>query len=92
MFKLLTVYCSVYTVLHKKNRLDPIGSLLSRSWLSCSNSILYQDIADTLSTEVAEDSIHVAKLRSALESVDAKRRKVRQLIELLLLLIYLISK
>lgn len=37
---------------------------------------LYQDIAGTLATEIAEDSAQVAKLRSALESVDHKRRKV----------------
>lgn len=37
---------------------------------------LYQDIAGTLATEFAEDSAQVAKLRSALESVDHKRRKV----------------
>lgn len=36
----------------------------------------YQDIAGTLATEIPEDSSHVAKLRSALESVDHKRRKV----------------
>lgn len=38
--------------------------------------LFYQDIAGTLATEVAEDSAQVAKLRSALESVDHKRRKV----------------
>lgn len=38
---------------------------------------MYQDIAGTLATEVAEDSLQVAKLRSALESVDHKRRKVQ---------------
>lgn len=36
----------------------------------------YQDIAGTLATEEAEDAAQVAKLRSALESVDHKRRKV----------------
>ncbi|KAK6775081.1 hypothetical protein RDI58_026082 [Solanum bulbocastanum] len=36
------------------------------------------DALDTLSTEVAEDSIHVAKLHSALESVNHKRRKILQ--------------
>lgn len=36
----------------------------------------YQDIAGTLATEIPEDSAHAAKLRSALESVDHKRRKV----------------
>lgn len=35
-----------------------------------------QDIAGTLATEEAEDFAHVNKLRSALESVDVKRRKV----------------
>ncbi|CAI0403747.1 unnamed protein product [Linum tenue] len=37
-----------------------------------------QDIAGTLATEEAEDAIQVAKLRSALESVDHKRRKILQ--------------
>ena len=36
----------------------------------------HQDIAGTLATEEAEDVAQVAKLRSALESVDHKRRKV----------------
>ncbi|KAG4399667.1 hypothetical protein AAZX31_08G270800 [Glycine max] len=35
-----------------------------------------KDIAGTLATEEAEDAAQVAKLRSALESVDHKRRKV----------------
>ncbi|RDX77860.1 Kinesin-like protein KIN-14A, partial [Mucuna pruriens] len=35
-----------------------------------------KDIAGTLATEEAEDTAQVAKLRSALESVDHKRRKV----------------
>lgn len=39
--------------------------------------VVYQDIAGTLATEIAEDSLQVAKLRSALESVDHKRRKVK---------------
>lgn len=39
--------------------------------------LVLQDIAGTLATEAAEDSAQVAKLRSALESVDHKRRKVR---------------
>ncbi|PHU30979.1 Kinesin-like protein KCA2 [Capsicum chinense] len=38
----------------------------------------FDDIAETLSTEVAEDSGHVAKLRTALEAVDTKRRKILQ--------------
>lgn len=37
---------------------------------------LYQDIAGTLATEDAEDASQVSKLRSALESVDHRRRKV----------------
>ncbi|CAN1216197.1 Kinesin-like protein KIN-14A [Linum perenne] len=37
-----------------------------------------QDIAGTLATEEAEDATQVAKLRSALESVDHKRRKILQ--------------
>ena len=36
----------------------------------------YQDIAGTLATEAAEEVAQVTKLRSALESVDHKRRKV----------------
>lgn len=39
-------------------------------------SFLCQDIAGTLATEEAEDTAQVSKLRSALESVDHKRRKV----------------
>lgn len=39
-------------------------------------TLVHQDIAGTLATEAAEDSAQVAKLRSALESVDHKRRKV----------------
>lgn len=37
-----------------------------------------KDIAGTLATEEAEDAPQVAKLRSALESVDHKRRKILQ--------------
>ncbi|KAG6521379.1 hypothetical protein ZIOFF_018495 [Zingiber officinale] len=37
-----------------------------------------QDIAGTLATEEAEDVAHVNKLRSALESVDHKRKKILQ--------------
>jgi hypothetical protein len=37
---------------------------------------MLQDIAGTLATEEADDPAHVSKLRSALESVDHKRRKV----------------
>lgn len=37
---------------------------------------IYQDIAGTLAMEEAEDAAQVTKLRSALESVDHKRRKV----------------
>ncbi|KAI7991881.1 Serine carboxypeptidase-like 49 [Camellia lanceoleosa] len=40
-----------------------------------------QDIAGTLATEEAEDSAQLAKLRSALESVDHKRRKVYILVQ-----------
>lgn len=43
----------------------------------------YQDIAGTLATEEAEDAAQVAKLRSALESVDHKRRKVLYFFQLL---------
>jgi len=39
-------------------------------------TLAYQDIAGTLATEEAEDAAQAAKLRSALESVDHKRRKV----------------
>lgn len=59
---------------------DALGQLLSEYAKRVYNSQLQhlKDIADTLSTEVAEDSTHVAKLRSALESVDHKRRKILQ--------------
>ena len=40
----------------------------------------YQDIAGTLAAEEADNAAQVAKLRSALESVDLKRRKVLCLI------------
>ncbi|KAF7829290.1 kinesin-like protein KIN-14B [Senna tora] len=40
-----------------------------------------KDIAGTLATEEAEDAAQVAKLRSALESVDHKRRKILQQIK-----------
>lgn len=46
-----------------------------------SNLFFHQDIAGTLATEEAEDSAQVAKLRSALESVDHKRRKVVILVQ-----------
>lgn len=47
----------------------------------------YQDIAGTLATEEAEDAAQVAKLRSALESVDHKRRKVLCFSQLLYLVV-----
>ncbi|KAG6387316.1 hypothetical protein SASPL_152503 [Salvia splendens] len=40
--------------------------------------LVHKDIAGTLATEAAEDFAQVAKLRSALESVDHKRRKILQ--------------
>ncbi|KAI5669764.1 hypothetical protein M9H77_19617 [Catharanthus roseus] len=57
---------------------DALGQLLSEYAKRVYNSQLQhlKDIAGTLATEVAEDSAQVAKLRSALESVDHKRRKV----------------
>ncbi|KAJ8544002.1 hypothetical protein K7X08_025620 [Anisodus acutangulus] len=59
---------------------DALGQLLSEYAKRVYNSQLQhlKDIAGTLATEVAEDSTHVAKLRSALESVDHKRRKILQ--------------
>lgn len=39
-------------------------------------SWMFQDVAATLATEEAEDTDQVTKLRSALESVEHKRRKV----------------
>ncbi|KAI3451233.1 hypothetical protein Pfo_007898 [Paulownia fortunei] len=59
---------------------DALGQLLSkyarRVYISQLQHL--KDIAGTLATEVAEDSAQVAKLRSALESVDHKRRKILQ--------------
>ncbi|XP_031114516.1 kinesin-like protein KIN-14B [Ipomoea triloba] len=59
---------------------DALGQLLSEYAKRVYGSQLQhlKDIAGTLATEVAEDSAHVAKLRSALESVDHKRRKILQ--------------
>ncbi|MCD7472799.1 Kinesin-like protein KIN-14B [Datura stramonium] len=59
---------------------DALGQLLSEYAKRVYNSQLQhlKDIAGTLATEEAEESTHVAKLRSALESVDHKRRKILQ--------------
>ncbi|KAL0461424.1 UNVERIFIED_CONTAM: Kinesin-like protein KIN-14B [Sesamum latifolium] len=59
---------------------DALGQLLSEYARRVYTSQLQhlKDIAGTLATEVAEDSAQVAKLRSALESVDHKRRKILQ--------------
>ncbi|CAA0821026.1 Kinesin-like protein KCA1 [Striga hermonthica] len=59
---------------------DALGQLLSEYGRRVYTSQLQhlKDIAGTLATEVAEDSAQVAKLRSALESVDHKRRKILQ--------------
>ncbi|KAL1833563.1 hypothetical protein ACET3Z_003214 [Daucus carota] len=59
---------------------DALGQLLGEYAKRVYNSQLQhlKDIAGTLATEVAEDSLQVAKLRSALESVDHKRRKLLQ--------------
>ncbi|WJZ91700.1 hypothetical protein VitviT2T_010747 [Vitis vinifera] len=59
---------------------DALGQLLSEYAKRVYTSQLQhlKDIAGTLATEEAEDSAQVAKLRSALESVDHKRRKILQ--------------
>ncbi|KAI3717567.1 hypothetical protein L1987_69269 [Smallanthus sonchifolius] len=59
---------------------DALGQLLVEYAKRVYNSQLQhlKDIAGTLATEAAEDSAQVAKLRSALESVDHKRRKILQ--------------
>ncbi|KAM7523807.1 hypothetical protein LguiA_013709 [Lonicera macranthoides] len=59
---------------------DALGLLLVEYAKRVYNSQLQhlKDIAGTLATEVAEDSSQVMKLRSALESVDHKRRKILQ--------------
>ncbi|KAL5753335.1 hypothetical protein ACOSQ2_023842 [Xanthoceras sorbifolium] len=59
---------------------DALGQLLSGYAKRVYNSQLQhlKDIAGTLATEEAEDASQVAKLRSALESVDHKRRKILQ--------------
>ncbi|KAG6387311.1 hypothetical protein SASPL_152498 [Salvia splendens] len=67
---------------------DALGQLLSEyarlMWfvmvhiLISTVILVHKDIAGTLATEAAEDSAQVAKLRSALESVDHKRRKILQ--------------
>ncbi|KAL9259705.1 Kinesin-like protein [Drosera capensis] len=57
---------------------DALGHLLSEYTKRVYNSQLHhlKDIAGTLAMELAEDAAQVAKLRSALESVDHKRRKI----------------
>ncbi|KAJ6834435.1 kinesin-like protein KIN-14L [Iris pallida] len=59
---------------------DALGQLLSEYAKRVYTSQLQhlKDIAGTLATEEAEDFAHVNKLRSALESVDVKRRKILQ--------------
>ncbi|XP_031287638.1 kinesin-like protein KIN-14B isoform X1 [Pistacia vera] len=59
---------------------DALGQLLSEYSKRVYNSQLQhlKDIAGTLASEEAEDASQVAKLRSALESVDHKRRKILQ--------------
>ncbi|XP_057530999.1 kinesin-like protein KIN-14B [Amaranthus tricolor] len=59
---------------------DALGQLLSEYTKRVYTSQLQhlKDIAGTLSMEMAEDPAQVAKLRSALESVDHKRRKILQ--------------
>ncbi|KAK6923280.1 Kinesin motor domain [Dillenia turbinata] len=57
---------------------DALGQLLAEyaKRVYASQMQHLKDIAGTLATEVAEDAAQVAKLRSALESVDHKRRKI----------------
>lgn len=59
---------------------DALGQLLSEYAKRVYNSQLQhlKDIAGTLATEDAEGASQVSKLRSALESVDHRRRKVLQ--------------
>ncbi|KAJ8771171.1 hypothetical protein K2173_025764 [Erythroxylum novogranatense] len=59
---------------------DALGQLLSEYGKRVYTSQLQhlKDIAGTLATEEAGDATQVAKLRSALESVDHKRRKILQ--------------
>lgn len=59
---------------------DALGQLLSEYAKRVYNSQLQhlKDIAGTLATEDADDASQVTKLRSALESVDHRRRKVLQ--------------
>ncbi|KAL0842900.1 hypothetical protein Bca101_016145 [Brassica carinata] len=59
---------------------DALGQLLSEYAKRVYTSQMQhmKDIAGTLAAEEAEDASQVAKLRSALESVDHKRRKILQ--------------
>ncbi|XP_066378915.1 kinesin-like protein KIN-14L isoform X4 [Miscanthus floridulus] len=59
---------------------DALGQLLSEYTKRVYTSQLQhlKDIAGTLATEEADDPAQVSKLRSALESVDHKRRKIMQ--------------
>lgn len=54
------------------------GSVSANELFANINFWLYQDIAGTLATKGAKDSTQEAKLRSALESIDHKRRKVTE--------------
>lgn len=56
---------------------DALGQLLSEyTKLVCTSQLQHlKDITGTLATEEADGPAHVSKLRSALESVDHKRRK-----------------
>ncbi|WVZ22657.1 hypothetical protein V8G54_001201 [Vigna mungo] len=81
----------VYTsqLQHLKNRFDVLAHCLivlpqGPSFMpqeDISTFVSASDIAGTLATEEAEDAAQVAKLRSALESVDHKRRKILQQIK-----------
>ncbi|KAL6554906.1 Kinesin-like protein KIN-14B [Orobanche gracilis] len=59
---------------------DALGQLLSEYVRRVYSSQLQhlKDISGTLATEVTEETAQVAKLRSALESVDHRRRKILQ--------------
>ncbi|KAL2349023.1 hypothetical protein Fmac_003023 [Flemingia macrophylla] len=59
---------------------DALGQLLFEysKRVYTSQLLHLKDIAGTLATEEAEDAAQVIKLRSALESVDHKRRKILQ--------------
>ncbi|KAK3019327.1 hypothetical protein RJ639_003701 [Escallonia herrerae] len=72
------MYNSQLQHLKVTSQIKHVNNTTTGEWHCSIASLIDKDIAGTLATEGAEDSAQVAKLRSALESVDHKRRKILQ--------------